>query len=240
MTKNYAFGLEMNDIDLMVIDKNRFTLSLVRSCAFYCGIGRIRIFDNVDEALEAMLVDTPNIVLSEWELDSMSGCKLLRLVRHQSMRPLCFVPFGLITPHPTRPLVQHAHNSGAHFVLSKPISPLALSKRLKWLAKDEQEFMFDAAGNCLIKGRRPIQRDQSTKLSAVQRIQLRKAVSSKKNSEVHKVIDDLFNAPQNANNPKSKAAVDIATRDLVNKAQEWKARSSNHHLNQRATNAKSA
>lgn len=215
----------MMDVDLMIIDRNRFALSLIRSCAFNCGIRRVRAFDNVNDALESMLVDAPSIILSEWGLDAMTGCQLLRLVRHQSMKPLCFVPFGLLTTHPTRQLVQHAHNSGVHFVLSKPISPAALSVRLEWLIRDEQEFIFDPSGNCLIKGRRLFQSTQSTKLTAIQRIQLRKAITSKKNSEVHKVIDDLFQSPQGNMHLRSsgEVAAEQATRQLVTSAQNWSA-----------------
>lgn len=149
--QNAAHGLRIDELDIIVIDPSRTMQTVLRSILQHLRPKRLRVRDSAVAALRDMVVEPPNLVLCEWKMDAMSGHSLIKIMRHKSMAPLCFVPIIVITGSATRSTVETALRTGAHAVLVKPLSPAVLRKRLDWLGRDDR-LMVAEGDHFVIEG----------------------------------------------------------------------------------------
>ncbi|WP_208999403.1 response regulator [Roseibium sediminis] len=119
---------------------------IIRAVLSNFGIPRVRVFDSVEPALESMLAEAPNLIVTDWRMEPTSGYQLLRMIRHKHMAPLCFVPVLFITSFGTRALVDKALRAGAHMLLVKPISPTLVHDRLRWILRDSRPMVVGQSG----------------------------------------------------------------------------------------------
>lgn len=143
--KHAAYSMPMEALDIVVVEDSKHMQTIFRSVLTAMRVGRIRIYDSPVSALDAMLAEPPNLILTDWKMEPLSGFQMLRLIRHKRMAPLCFVPILFVTAHGTRELVEKVLRAGAHHLLAKPISPSSLLKRLEWIVRDGRELELDEA-----------------------------------------------------------------------------------------------
>jgi DNA-binding response OmpR family regulator len=73
--------------------------------------------------------------------DAGAGYDLVRWVRHDLPEPRNFTPILLTAGHTVTSDVSRARDCGAHFIVSKPISPIVLLERIIWMAKEGRVFL---------------------------------------------------------------------------------------------------
>lgn len=224
MKHHAAFGLAMEDLDVVVVEDSKPMQTILRSILLSFRVARVRTFDSVDDALEASLAEPPNVIITDWRMAPTTGYQFLRLVRHRHMEPLCYVPILFITAHGTRPLVDKALRAGAHHVLVKPLSPSTLHKRLKWLLNDTRPMILENSGFYNIYGIQRAMDEQAEKMQSLagarfnhqkavaQRIKVQDAVEEAFEAE-HKQEERGFAAPRQLRGakPQSAAARHIRT-----------------------------
>ncbi|QFT31936.1 response regulator [Roseibium porphyridii] len=192
MKHHAAFGLAMEDIDAVVVEDSKPMQTILRSILLSFKVSRVRVFDSVDEALEASLAEPPNVILTDWRMAPTSGYQFLRLVRHRHMEPLCYVPILFITAHGTRPLVDKALRAGAHHVLVKPVSPSTLFKRLHWLLNDDRPMILEHSGFYNIYGIQKTMDEQAEKMQSLAGARLHHRTAVKKRAEVEDAVEEAF------------------------------------------------
>ena len=74
--------------------------------------------ENGREALEVVLAQQPDLVLSDWNMPEMSGMELLEDLKARDIR----VPFGFVTAEGTPEMRRLAAQAGARFVVVKPFT----------------------------------------------------------------------------------------------------------------------
>jgi len=142
MTANLAYGMALEALDIVLVDDNRGTQSVLRSIIAQMHIKRLRVYESAETALQEIVNDPPSVLIAEWRMKPMSGYRLLRALRDRSMTPLCFLPVLVVTAVPTVTMVDKAFSIGANNVLIMPLSPVALRERLQWLCTDPREFIL--------------------------------------------------------------------------------------------------
>lgn len=75
--------------------------------------------ENGREAVEKVRSESPDLVLSDWNMPQMSGLEFLRALRRQGDAR----PFGFVTSETSEPMRVTATEAGASFLLGKPFSP---------------------------------------------------------------------------------------------------------------------
>ncbi|MEM8876784.1 MAG: response regulator [Pseudomonadota bacterium] len=189
MAHHAAYGLTIDQLDVMIIEQSRTAQTMLRSMLAAQGAGRIRSADTVAEALQMMIAEPPNLVLTAWDLGQYSGAKLLNVIRHKRMEPLCYLPVIVITAHATLRIVDEAFSAGCTNILVKPVSPAALLRRVEWVTSDNRQFGQD--GNKLaIDGVQKIldTRVRKRRLSTI--IASNAAVDSLLEGDIDTVLDD--------------------------------------------------
>lgn len=168
MSHHASYGLAPEFLDVVLIDDSKPMQAILRSILGVIRPQRMRIFDRADEALEAMLHEPPNVIVTDWRMDPMSGNTFLKTIRDRRMSPLCFVPVIVVTAHATRQVVERAMEAGAHHVLVKPLSPSVLLDRITALAGDSRPFILNTAGDAYeIEGVHKVLARQNARTSAL-------------------------------------------------------------------------
>ncbi len=112
---------------LIVDDSRAMRMILMRSLR-QAGFADLSLAEaaNGMEALEAIATAPPDVVLSDWNMDGMSGLELLKEVRARHAT----IKFGLITTEASAEMQQQAIKAGATFYLTKPFTVQALQAAL--------------------------------------------------------------------------------------------------------------
>lgn len=104
---------------LIVDDSKAMRMIVTRTLklAGYDGHDTIEASNGV-EALEKIEAESPDVVLSDWNMPEMKGIELLEKVRESGNN----VTFGFITSESSAETKTLAKDAGAQFVLTKPFT----------------------------------------------------------------------------------------------------------------------
>ncbi len=192
MEHHSAYGLNLDSLDIVIVDDSRTVLTMIRSMISSLKVARVRTFDRGDLALQAMLHEPPNVILTDLVMNPMSGTQLLHLVRQKTMVPLCFVPVIVVTAHATQKRVAQLFQAGAHHVLAKPLSAAVLQQRLVSLLKDDR--LMDLAGDrYIISGMRETLREKRSKLASLEKAREFHEQIIPQAKEHQKQVDNILN-----------------------------------------------
>lgn len=133
------------DFEVIVLDQSKFSQSLTRMMLVHMNVARIRIFDEAVPALHDLILDPSDLVIVDADLPARFSClKLIQGLKHASLAPLCYIPIIVTAATPTEQLVTAVGRSGAHAVLAKPFSPLALRQRIEWALSDHHTYVIES------------------------------------------------------------------------------------------------
>ena len=107
-------------MDILLVDDSKTMRVMVQRAIRQAGYKGLSITEagNGVEALKAMSVEQPRLVLSDWNMPEMSGIDLLNQVRANKNQ----VPFGFITSESSTAIREMAIGCGAQFILAKPFT----------------------------------------------------------------------------------------------------------------------
>jgi PleD family two-component response regulator len=135
-----SLGKTVDSLNTLVICAQRSTMLLTRSMLAMTGVKSVAAFDNTVQALNHMISYHIDLVLIDAECAPISGLKFVKVMRHRSADPLCFVPVILTCGQPTPKYVNQAMKMGAHLVLHRPFSTTMLRDRLLWILADKRKM----------------------------------------------------------------------------------------------------
>jgi two-component system chemotaxis response regulator CheY len=140
---NRAQGKALTDLDVVVVDDSKPIQAIVRTILIAARVARVRTFDSAVAAYDAMVVEPPHVLLTDWNMPGTDGLALVRRMRGPRAGVLATVPTILITAHAKRDLIEQAIDCGVHFVLVKPLSPANVMKRIEAVIGDRRQFVWD-------------------------------------------------------------------------------------------------
>lgn len=114
---------------LIVDDSKAMRMIVKRSLKAATRFAKAEIIEAEDgaEALGVIETETPDIVLSDWNMPRMSGMELLQALGERGEVPT----FGFITSESTPEMYDRAMAAGARFLVSKPFTPESLERALE-------------------------------------------------------------------------------------------------------------
>ena len=94
------------------------------------------------EAARALLAgERFDLILTDVKLSDGDGYEFVRTLRRGARHPNIFAPVLMLAGHTPRGRVELARDCGAHFVISKPVSPAVLLERILWIARETRPFV---------------------------------------------------------------------------------------------------
>ncbi|UFN43034.1 response regulator [Nocardioides okcheonensis] len=105
---------------ILIADDSRVMRQIVIRTLRQAGYGGHDLIEaeNGAVALELVHTQSPDLVLSDWNMPEMNGIDLLRALRASGQQ----VPFGFVTSEGTPEMVDRAMSSGALFLIAKPFT----------------------------------------------------------------------------------------------------------------------
>ncbi len=123
----------MNSVKLTLIDDNPASLELLAASLQQDGI-EVKTFTHPEEALDHILKDHPQIVVTDLMMPGMSGMELLERV--MEFDPA--IDVVLVTAHYTTESAVEAIRKGAADYVNKPVTPSVLRQKLGTLVEKHQ------------------------------------------------------------------------------------------------------
>ena len=132
-------GLEA--LRILVIDDHKGMREIISTILTGLGVGQIDAVADLDTALKLLRSTPPDIILLDWMLDRQDGLRFVRFVRRlpDALNP--FVPIIMVTGHADRAHVTEARDAGATEFLVKPLSTLAVARRLETVIHHPRPFI---------------------------------------------------------------------------------------------------
>ncbi len=201
MSMHAAFGLELKDLDVVIVDESRHMQTILRSILLMARVRRIRAFDRVDDALAAMTSDPPNFVIAEWLMRPLNGRQLLKRMKRSDNWLMRDIPVMIITSYCTRVALELAIQAGAHFVLAKPFSPSSVLTRLKWVLADDRPMIVTRAGSYIVAGAEKVfySKNERWKLSSMVHAANLRVMAQARKAQAN--VDQVFEADTLAQRP---------------------------------------
>jgi two-component system chemotaxis response regulator CheY len=116
---------------IVLADDSRVMRQIVIRTLRQAGFGGHEIIEaeNGREAVLAVHRESPDLVLSDWNMPEMSGIDALDALRASGNN----VPFGFVTSEGSDEMRQRASDAGAAFLIAKPFTPDAFAEALSGL-----------------------------------------------------------------------------------------------------------
>ncbi len=114
---------------ILIADDSRVMRQIVIRTLRQAGHGGHDIVEaeNGRQALELIQTESPDLVLSDWNMPEMTGIDCLDTLRAAGSQ----VPFGFVTSEGSEEMRARATASGAMFLIAKPFTPEAFDEALR-------------------------------------------------------------------------------------------------------------
>ncbi|HYD16112.1 MAG TPA: response regulator [Hyphomicrobium sp.] len=116
------------DLEVLIVEDRQVMLKIIRRLLVQLGYAKVDEAANGLQALEKIREKRYDLILSDWNMDSMSGFDLLKIVRADSETKE--IPFILVTAESRPENILAAKAAGATGYLVKPFKLDMLEKTL--------------------------------------------------------------------------------------------------------------
>ena len=132
-------GLAMNEnskqinwdaITCLIVDDDKFSRTFVKTALYQIGIKNTKEAASTLEAAEILRSFKINVVLMDQQMPDQSGLELARQIKEGAVGDDPNLPIIMVTIDTKEKTVLDAKAVGIHEYLVKPISPIALKKRI--------------------------------------------------------------------------------------------------------------
>jgi two-component system chemotaxis response regulator CheY len=123
-----------NDIRILIVDKNKTMLRLIRSLLNDFGYTNIDEANSGSAALESLRDRKNNLIISDWNMEPMSGLDLLRQVRAEE--EFKQVRFIMVTAEAKIANVIAAKQAGVNNYIVKPFNAATLRAKVDAVMAD--------------------------------------------------------------------------------------------------------
>ena len=122
--------INWDSITCLVVDDDKFSRTFVKTALYQIGVKNTKEASTIAEAIEMLRNYKINVVLMDQQLPEQSGLELARKIKAGEVGDNKDLPVIMVTIDTKENTVLEAKEIGIHEYLVKPISPLALKKRL--------------------------------------------------------------------------------------------------------------
>ena len=113
---------------ILIVDDSKAMRMIVKRTLRQAGFGDHEIVEAEDgvQGLEAMQSQSPDVVLSDWNMPNMSGIEFLKALRATGDA----TSFGFITSESSSEMRAEALGAGAMFLITKPFTADSFQQEL--------------------------------------------------------------------------------------------------------------
>lgn len=117
------------NLRILVVDDQKSMRELARMCLRGLGVEEIDFVESAEAALERLKEAPFDLIISDWNMEGMSGLELLKRIRQNPI--LARMPFVMATTERTAEHVLAAKSAGVSHYIAKPYSQENFKKTLE-------------------------------------------------------------------------------------------------------------
>ncbi len=133
--------LNLGPLDVLVVDDNPQIRQLLVTILDALHVKHIREAADGGAGFREIRAAAPDIVLTDWVMEPVSGVELVRRIRRSKESPNPFLPVVMITSSCSSTEVIEARDAGVNDFLVKPITPKSLYERIVALVERPRPFI---------------------------------------------------------------------------------------------------
>ena len=141
MYEYYSMGLNFKNVSVLVAEDNRAISSIFKKVLEELGFGSITMTTDGDKAFKAYCEEKHDIIISDWEMEPVSGIDFLTKVRNSPLSPDRTVPFIFITGYAAPKRVMEARDKGMTEFVVKPFTVDQMAKRISYIINKPRDFI---------------------------------------------------------------------------------------------------
>ncbi len=129
MSDNLHKAANLENITCLIVDDDKFSRTFIKTALYQIGIKNTKEANNPQEAQELLNDFKIDVILLDQQMPEKSGLEFAKELK-SGMGRYRNVPIIMITVDTKEQTVLNAKSLGIHEYLVKPISPMALKKRI--------------------------------------------------------------------------------------------------------------
>ena len=133
------FNLERASV--LVLDESPMGMSILVQILTGFGVKTLHRCEKVEEAKETIAKVEVDLIVCDSMGAGGEGYDFVSWVRSSKIEPNCYAPVLLTSGHTPSHAVQKARDCGAHFIMAKPLTPIAVLERIIWIAREGRRFV---------------------------------------------------------------------------------------------------
>ena len=122
--------INWDSITCLIVDDDKFSRTFVKTALYQIGIKNTKEASTAAEAAEILRSYKINVVLLDHQMPDQTGLELARKIKEGTVGDNQALPIIMVTIDTKEKTVLDAKSIGIQEYLVKPISPLALKKRI--------------------------------------------------------------------------------------------------------------
>jgi len=133
--------INLEQSSVLLIDDNQQALDMLSSVFHGFGVKEQIKCDSAIGAMKILQDRHIDLIVIDCADPEMDSYAFARWLRRETPAPLRHTPIILLTGHASQNKVKEGRDCGVSFVVTKPLTPAVLLKRIQWLAMDERQFV---------------------------------------------------------------------------------------------------
>lgn len=122
--------INWDSINCLIVDDDKFSRTFIKTALYQIGIKNTKEASTVQEAIEVLRNYKIHVALLDQQMPEQTGLELARKIKEGVIGDNKDMPIIMVTIDTKERTVLDAKDLGIHEYLVKPISPLALKKRM--------------------------------------------------------------------------------------------------------------
>ncbi len=135
------FRINLEKVTVLIVDGNRQGVDILRQLFSGFGVRTLIRAESGAEGRQIASEQEVNLVICNDLLPDMTGYEFVRWLRRSKIEPNAFTPVIVTSGHTKRSMVNEARDTGANFVIAKPISTKVLLERVVFVAREARPFL---------------------------------------------------------------------------------------------------
>ncbi len=134
-------SFKFKHLRVLVMDENHQMLELIKSVLVSFGMDKIFLATHTDQAFRLYCKERPDLVITNWNIETLSGLELTRKIRNSPTSPNQYIPIIAMTNITEKKLVLNARDTGITEFLRKPFNARDLYKRIERMLENPKKFV---------------------------------------------------------------------------------------------------
>ena len=133
--------INLSDVSVLLVDNNRTSSDILSQVLSGFGVRAMTKAETAKEALKILQAQSFDFIMADANLPEMDGYRLVQKIRRLPDQTSATTPIMVLSSHTRQAAILRARDSGANFVILKPITPKVLLDRIQWIAQEERMFV---------------------------------------------------------------------------------------------------